>query len=61
LAAADHIRRELEDSSIRRCDHHRLMPLALEMVFMADRVELEASMFRQLIRGTWREARDVAA
>jgi len=61
LVASDHLRKEMEEMSVRPHQRSAILPLAIEMVFMTSKDELQASMFRDLIAGTWREAPGVAA
>jgi len=61
LVAADHLRTLLEENNVRKNVAAILMPLALEMVFVRDKNELQASTFASMIRGTWREAGELAA
>lgn len=61
MVAADHLRKEMEERCFRPHQRSAILPLAIEMVFMTSKEELHASMFRELIAGTWREAQGVAA
>jgi len=60
LVAADHIRTLLDENNVRKSVAVNLLPLALEMVFVRDKRELQASLFATLMRGTWREATETA-
>jgi len=61
LVAADHLRTLMSERDVRSNVAVTLLPLALEMVFIRDRRELEASAFASLMRGTWREATELAS
>jgi hypothetical protein len=61
LVAADHLRSIMEEHNVRKTLVPTLMPIALELVFVRDKAELEAETLASMIRGTWRQARDLAA
>lgn len=61
LVASDHLRTLITENNVRPTVAASLLPLALEMVFIRDKRELEAATVAQMMRGTWREARELAA
>lgn len=61
LAAVDHLRTFMEEACVRPHQRLTIMPLALEMVFMVDKAEAFSGCFRDMIAGTWREAKESTA
>lgn len=58
LVAIDHLRTAMEEACVRQHQRAAIMPLALEMVFMVDKHEAFAESFRDMIAGSWREAKE---
>nr|QKF95606.1 hypothetical protein 1 [Ginkgo biloba tombusvirus] len=60
LVAADHLKSVMEEHNVRKTLVPVLMPLALELVFVRDKNELQAESLMNMLKGTWRQARDLA-